>query len=112
MDTLEIMDFEDDEDAKLLASPYLHKENSKSGNKCLWIGEEENDTLWTDKCDSSKPWQIWSFKPIQRNSDKFHLVHKYTGKCVRPISNGNDYLVQLVTCTSYNDIIWTWFEGL
>lgn len=105
------MDADDYDDGVLLASPYLHNENKKSGDKCLYIGEEETDVLWTDKCDSTEPWQIWSFVPVKRNSEKFRLVNSYSGQCVKPITNDHGSFVQSVVCTSNNDLIWKWFEG-
>lgn len=110
MDTLETIDTDDD-DGKLLASPYLDKKNTKSGNKCLYIGEEATDRLWTEKCDKNESLQIWYFEAVKRNSDKFYLVNGYSEKCVKPISNSSGSLVQLVDCTSEKDLIWKWFEG-
>lgn len=101
----------EDDGGVLLASPYLHKENTKSGDKCLWIGEGKSDTMWTEKCDSKEAWQIWNLEPVKKKSDKFYLVNAYNGKCVKPISNGNGYLVQAVSCTSDSDMAWKWFDG-
>lgn len=101
----------DDEDGKLLASPYLDEENTKSGNKCLYIGEGETDYLWTDECDSDEPLQIWYFKAVKNNSDKLYLVSGHSGKCMKPVSNSSGSSVQAVDCTSEKDLIWKWSEG-
>lgn len=109
LDTIEIIDTDDD--GKLLASPYLDNENKESGDKCLWIGEEEADRLWTDICDVTEEWQIWNFEPVKKNSEKFYLVNAYNGKCVRPTSHRSGSMVQSIDCSSDNDLIWKWFEG-
>lgn len=109
MDTLEIIDTDDD--GKLLASPYLDNENKESGDKCLYIGKKETDRLWTDICDSTEEWQIWNFEPVKKNPEKFYLVNAYNKKCVRPISHRIGSSVQSVDCSSDNDLIWKWFEG-
>lgn len=108
MDTLEILNADD---GQLLASPYLHNENKESGDKCLWIGEEETDALWTEICDYTEQSQIWNFQPVKKNSEKFYLVNAYSGKCIKPITNGSGSLVHSVDCASDKDMIWKWFEG-
>lgn len=108
MDTIEILD---DDDGKLLASPYLNKGNTESGDKCFWIGEEETDALWTGECDSGEEWLIWNFEPVKENSDKFYLINAYSEYCVKPITNDRGSLVQSVTCTSDKDLVWRWFDG-
>lgn len=95
----------------LLSSPYLDHENTESGDKCLYIGERDSDTMWTESCDSRDQWLIWYLEPVKKNSEKFHLVNAYSEKCVKPILSGNDYLVKAVPCTSDSDLAWRWFEG-
>lgn len=112
LDTLEVIDANDDDDgSKLLASPYLDKQNTKTGDKCIYIGEEETAAMWTEECNSNEPLQIWYFEAVKKNSDKFYLVNGYSGKCVKPISNKSGSLVQPVDCTSEKDLVWRWFEG-
>lgn len=110
LETLEIIDL-DDCDGSLLASPYLDKGNTKSSDKCLYIGKKETEILWTEECDQSRSLQIWDFKPVKKNSDNFYLINVHSGKCLKPTSHTIGPYVHSVDCTSEKDLIWRWFDG-
>ncbi|KAJ6634292.1 A disintegrin and metalloproteinase with thrombospondin motifs 16 [Pseudolycoriella hygida] len=112
LDTFEILNTDDDEAGlQLLASPYLDDENKESGDKCLWIGDKEGDSLWTDECDTDNDWQTWKLEPVEASSEKFYFASGQTGKCLQPVSESSESLVQAVECTGDNNLEWRWFKG-
>ncbi len=95
----------------LLATPFLHNDNTESGERCLWTGGGEGDTLWTDRCSFDNPWHGWELRSVNGDKNRFQLVHKVTGRCAVPESSGEGSDIKSYKCDPGNQgMVWNWMD--
>jgi len=89
-----------------LGTPFTNDRNQESGDKCLYTGNAEGNAIWSDRCNTDNPWQVWELKSV--GGGRSLLVHKLSGRCAKPQSRSEGSSVETLGSCDANNVDFLW----